>query len=263
MTLRSMPLTCAYSNYLLGGHAATIQVCVCASFQHPINFGSALADPDHVVCHIASSSTLPALSNAQTEKLRILTILSLAHNHPPPLSYSTALAALHLPSDQIPVLEALVTKAIYSDLLTARLSPTTNTENGVGCVYITSVKPVRDVPLSNVPMMETVLSEARNRCARAIADVEAEAARVIDIAQTRASQEHEKKKKLDRLYDKEASLMAARAATAAADRRPDSRRSLHAREDWGRDIAGVMPQILPAYATRLPGMDEVKLDELR
>lgn len=125
--------------------------------------------------------------------------------------------------------------------MTAQLSPTTTTGAGVGCIYITSVKPVRDVPLSSVPLMANVLSEARARCSRAIADVEAEVARVMDAAKARTVHEREKDAKLRRVYNDETFFLVEKGIITSTDKHTTAglKRSLNSEEEGGRDRASV------------------------
>lgn len=125
---------------------------------------------------------LPALSDEQARKLRLLTLLSLASTIKP-LTYEILMESLSLsaPSD----LESLVTAAIYASLITARLSPATSPPT----VNVTSVAPLRDVKPSSLPTMISTLTAWESRCGSVISDIEAEIAKIrADSAQRRATE---------------------------------------------------------------------------
>lgn len=81
-------------------------------------------------------------------------------------------------------LESLVTTAIYSSLLTARLSPASSPPT----VNVTSVAPLRDVKPQSLSKMISVLADWESRCGGVISDIEAE------IANIKANAEKEKVK---------------------------------------------------------------------
>lgn len=128
---------------------------------------------------------LPALDEAQTFKLRQLSLLSLASpfvpSSPTPtdsLTYASLLRSLSL--DDPAQLETLVTQSIYSGLLTARLSPTSNPP----VVNITSVAPLRDLRPQTLPALLQILQTWESRCTSTVSDLEAQ----ISLIRTTAAQ---------------------------------------------------------------------------
>ncbi|KAL3464705.1 hypothetical protein BJX64DRAFT_88872 [Aspergillus heterothallicus] len=125
---------------------------------------------------------LPALSGEQARKLRLLSLLSLASTIKP-LTYDSVMTSLSLsaPSD----LETLVTTAIYSSLITARLSPATNPPT----VNVTSVAALRDVKPTSLPSIISILTAWESRCGSVITDIEQEIAKIrLESARRRASE---------------------------------------------------------------------------
>ncbi|KAJ5709713.1 hypothetical protein N7493_010004 [Penicillium malachiteum] len=125
---------------------------------------------------------LPKLSAEQSKKLRLLTLITLT-TKPKPLTYTSLQMALGLPSTGD--LEALVTSAIYSGLLHARLSPTTTPPS----VNVTSVAPLRDVQPASLSNMAIQLTEWEARCGQVVRDLEAEIQAVKLNAKRRAAKE--------------------------------------------------------------------------
>lgn len=93
------------------------------------------------------------------------------------------MTALSLPSTAD--LESLVTTAIYSSLISARLSPATTPPT----INVTAVTPLRDVQLQSLPKMISLLTEWESRCGEVVSDLEAEIARVKDDAAKRHAKE--------------------------------------------------------------------------
>ncbi|KKK21500.1 hypothetical protein P175DRAFT_0511817 [Aspergillus ochraceoroseus IBT 24754] len=125
---------------------------------------------------------LPPLNDDQARKLRLLSLLSLSATTKP-LTYDALMGALSIsaPAD----LESLVTAAIYSSLITARLSPATAPPT----VNVTSVAPLRDVKPQSLPTMISTLTQWEARCGAVISDIEAEIAKIrADSAQRRAEE---------------------------------------------------------------------------
>lgn len=91
-------------------------------------------------------------------------------------------------------LESLVTTAIYSSLITARLSPATNPPT----VNVTSVAPLRDVRPQTVSTMISVLSEWEGRCGEVIGGIEAEIAKIKAQAAKNRERERERALRLER-----------------------------------------------------------------
>lgn len=91
-------------------------------------------------------------------------------------------------------LESLVTTAIYSSLITARLSPATNPPT----VHVTSVAPLRDVRPQMVSTMISILSEWEGRCGDVIGGIEAEIAKIKAQAAKNRERERERASRLER-----------------------------------------------------------------
>ncbi|KAH2708974.1 hypothetical protein KXV24_000612 [Aspergillus fumigatus] len=100
-----------------------------------------------------------------------------------PLTYKTLMDALSISAPA--ELESLVTKAIYSSLITARLSPASNPP----FVNVTSVAPLRDIKPQSLPMMISLLTQWESRCGDVISDIEAEIAKVKTNAAKRRAKE--------------------------------------------------------------------------
>jgi len=142
----------------------------------------------------ATFSSLPTLSDIQTRKLRLLSLLTIAaektqtttqqHN----LSYSSLCKRLDL--EYTRDLEQLVTTAIYENLLTATLNPSAQT------VVITSVAPLRDLAPGSVGQLLGELSAWSGRCDSVLADLQAEIARIEAQAVKRAAREQRKDKQI-------------------------------------------------------------------
>jgi COP9 signalosome complex subunit 7 len=142
----------------------------------------------------ASSTPLPALSEAQARKLRLLSLLTIAaektnaataqHN----LSYPSLCQRLDLESPRD--LEQLVTAAIYDNLLSATLNPTAQT------VVVTSVAPLRDLAPGSISELLGELSAWSGRCDAVLADLQAEVARIEANALKRAAREQSKEKQI-------------------------------------------------------------------
>lgn len=132
-----------------------------------------------------STSNLPQLSDIQTQKLRLLSLLTLASPFLPlqsssqdPLTYSALLGSLQLSSNH--ELESLITTAIYSGLLTARLSPTSTPPR----VHITSVAPLRDLRPESLSAILRILKTWEGRCVSTITELESQ----INIISTSAAE---------------------------------------------------------------------------
>ena len=131
----------------------------------------------------SASGTLPALSDAQAQKLRLLSLLTIAaeKGKPDNLTYTSLLTRLDLshPSD----LESLVTTAIYTNLLTATLNPSTQT------VIITSVSPLRDLAPGSISTLLSDLSAWSQRCDAVLEDLQSEILAVEARAMKRSREE--------------------------------------------------------------------------
>ncbi|EEH20827.1 hypothetical protein PABG_03058 [Paracoccidioides brasiliensis Pb03] len=138
-----------------------------------------------------STPNLPPLDDKQAEKLLLLTLLTLATAHNP-LTYAIAMKSLSLPNHA--ALESLVTQAIYSSLITARISPATNPR----VIHVTSTAPLRDVHPQSIPIMISVLKEWRGRCSDVIGNIEAEIARIKSEAEKRRAREKIRASRVER-----------------------------------------------------------------
>lgn len=132
-----------------------------------------------------TTPNLPQLNNEQTLKLRLLSLLTLSATIKP-LTYQTLMDALSItaPSE----LESLVTTAIYSSLITARLSPATSPPT----VNVTSVAPLRDVKPESLTTMISILTQWETRCGDVISDIETEIAKIKTDSANRRAKEHAK-----------------------------------------------------------------------
>lgn len=124
---------------------------------------------------------LPALSDAQTLKLRLLSLLSYAAERPGDLGYAPLARRLGLAPAAPLDLEHLVTTAIYHDLAAATLDPAQQ------IVRIASVAPLRDLAPGSVGAMLADMAAWSGRCDAVLADLEAEIASVKRDAATRAA----------------------------------------------------------------------------
>ncbi|KAL9116125.1 MAG: hypothetical protein Q9227_000494 [Pyrenula ochraceoflavens] len=127
-------------------------------------------------------SDLPPLNEAQTLKLRQLSLLSLAAS-PAPLTYPFLMKELHLSTPQD--LETLVTSAVYASLLTARLSPASKPP----CVHVTSVAPVRDLRPGSLPEMLQILETWGKRCTGVVTEIEGQIKSIKEEAAVRKRKE--------------------------------------------------------------------------
>ncbi|EYE92757.1 uncharacterized protein EURHEDRAFT_415122 [Aspergillus ruber CBS 135680] len=130
-----------------------------------------------------STPNLPELNQDQILKLRLLSLLSLAPTIKP-LTYESLMDALSIPTPA--ELESLVTKAIYSSLMTARLSPASDPPT----VNVTSVAPLRDVKPQSLLSMILILTEWESRCGSVISDIEAEIEKIKSNTAKRAAKEN-------------------------------------------------------------------------
>ncbi|KAI0843996.1 hypothetical protein F5Y00DRAFT_213638 [Daldinia vernicosa] len=112
---------------------------------------------------------LPQLNDAQTLKLRQLSLLTLARD-PHNLSYATLQQSLGLPDSR--AVEYLVISAIYAGLIEAQLDPRHQT------VHVSSVSPLRDLAPNSLPSMLTALVTWSDRCTSTLADLEAQVAQI-------------------------------------------------------------------------------------
>jgi len=134
-----------------------------------------------------TTPNLPTLTESQASKLRLLSLLTLASPFGPSnstdttLTYDNLLQSLSLSSNS--ALESLIRTAIYSSLLTARLSPNSTPPT----VHIHSVAPVRDLRPQSLPAMLQILSTWEARCASVTADLESQIAAIRNNATARST----------------------------------------------------------------------------
>ncbi|KIX07825.1 uncharacterized protein Z518_02479 [Rhinocladiella mackenziei CBS 650.93] len=141
---------------------------------------------------------LPELDEPQTFKLRQLSLLTLASpfarsrtNTTNALTYPSLLKSLDLPDAAS--LESLVTQSIYSGLLTARLSPTSNPP----IVNITSVAPLRDLRPQSLPALLQILQTWESRCSSMVNDLEAQISAVRAAAAQRTATQRKRQEVVD------------------------------------------------------------------
>ncbi|PFH57276.1 hypothetical protein XA68_15285 [Ophiocordyceps unilateralis] len=161
--------------------------------------------------YLAAAADLPRLSDAQTLKLRQLSLLTLARDRAN-LSYDALQRALGLASAR--QLENLVIKAVYQGLLHATLDPARQT------VRVTRVAPLRDVQPGSIPEIIAALNSWALRCSSTLVDIEAQMAQVRSTAVTRAADARAADDKLRRL------MADLREPDKAQDPREMSRRGL-------------------------------------
>ncbi|PSK53801.1 COP9 signalosome complex subunit 7 [Elsinoe australis] len=116
--------------------------------------------------HKAASQSLPPLSPAQTHKLKLLSLLTLAStaSSSSDLTYANLTPALGLTTPK--ELEDLVTDAIYADLMQATLDPAR------GVVIVAAVAPLRDLAPGSVGDMIRELEAWAGRCEGVLAEME-------------------------------------------------------------------------------------------
>lgn len=119
---------------------------------------------------------LPALSLAQTQKLRQLSLLTLAQDRSN-LSYDALQKALGLSSAR--QLEDLVITVIYAGLLHATLDPARQ------AVQVNSVAPLRDLAPGSIQNMIVALNNWSDKCTSTLGDLEAQIRNIRAAAATR------------------------------------------------------------------------------
>ncbi|KAI2620395.1 hypothetical protein GGR54DRAFT_97252 [Hypoxylon sp. NC1633] len=120
--------------------------------------------------------SLPQLNDAQTLKLRQLSLLTLASD-PRNLSYASLQQALELPDAR--AVEDLVISAVYAGLVEAQLDPRNKT------VHVSSVSPLRDLAPNAIPPILTALHTWSGRCTATLADLDAQIAAIRENARRR------------------------------------------------------------------------------
>lgn len=141
----------------------------------------------------AQQASLPSLTDSQTHKLRLLTLVTLVSTSTPKatdsLSYSTLQSRLGLTSTQ--AIEQLVTDAIYADLLVATLDPAHQT------VRVSSVAPIRDIAPGSVAGMLAELSRWSTSCDTVLAGLSADMDNVRARARERARRDLRRHREVD------------------------------------------------------------------
>jgi COP9 signalosome complex subunit 7 len=151
--------------------------------------------------NLANASSLPILSKPQQEKLRLLSLLPLARKQSN-LNYNDLQADLALSTDE--ELEKLVTKAIYSNLVTGTLDPARQLVN------ITSVAPLRDLAPGSIPALAATLATWSAQCTSMLATLDADVQRI----KIEAKKSGQQKERVQTLLDEK---------TAAAEKEETSR----------------------------------------
>ncbi|OAQ73466.1 COP9 signalosome subunit 7 (CsnG) [Pochonia chlamydosporia 170] len=124
---------------------------------------------------------LPPLSDAQTLKLRQLSLLTLARDRSN-LSYDALQKTLGLTSAR--QLEELVITVIYAGLLHATLDPARQ------AIQVNSVAPLRDLSPGSIQDLITALNNWSERCTLTLSDLEAQ---IRNIQASAAKREKEKR----------------------------------------------------------------------
>lgn len=133
---------------------------------------------------------MPSLNDAQTLKLRQLSLVSLARDRSN-LSYGALHKALGLSSAR--ELEELVITAMYAGLLHATLDPANE------AVQVTSVAPLRDLQPDAIPAMVQALRNWSERCDSTLGDLEAQIRTIRASAAVRQNEKRAAENKLQSL----------------------------------------------------------------
>ncbi|KAK2002940.1 PCI domain-containing protein [Colletotrichum falcatum] len=142
--------------------------------------------------YLSSAQQLPQLNDAQTLKLRQLSLLTLARDRSN-LSYAALQSALGLSSAR--ALEDLVISAIYAGLVDATLDPHRQV------VQINSLAALRDLAPGAVPPMIRALHAWSSRCESTLEDLEAQIAGIRDAAARRQRDKADQEARLAMLVD--------------------------------------------------------------
>ncbi|KAI9816954.1 MAG: hypothetical protein M1832_004938 [Thelocarpon impressellum] len=143
---------------------------------------------------------LPPLNDAQTKKLRLLSLLPLCASAAP-LTYSYLQNELGLANPR--TLEDLIISATYAGLLSAKLSPSNKT------VQVSSVAPLRDLAPGSVPRLAETLDAWDARCTALVRDLQTQ----IGAIKTRAAERRRRDSDL-----RAATVKALQAALGGADK---------------------------------------------
>lgn len=93
-------------------------------------------------------------------------------------------------------LEALVTKAIYLDLISAKMSPATSP----AVIYVTATAPMRDIRPNSLPNMLSSLNAWRDRCLSAVSYIEQQIENIHKEAEARHEHEQQLTERQKRLF---------------------------------------------------------------
>ncbi|KXH37122.1 PCI domain-containing protein [Colletotrichum simmondsii] len=140
----------------------------------------------------SASGSLPQLNDAQTLKLRQLSLLTLARDRSN-LTYAALQSALGLPSTR--ALEDLVISAIYAGLLDATLDPHRQV------VQVNSLAALRDLAPGAVPPMIAALRAWSSRCESTLGDLESQIAGIRDAAARRQREKAAQDARLAKLVE--------------------------------------------------------------
>jgi len=140
---------------------------------------------------------LPELNEAQTLKLRQLSILSLAKDKAN-LTYAALAEKLGLSGGL--ELENTVISTIYAGLITATLDPAHQ------LVRVSSVAPLRDLAPGSIPALLTTLKAWSGRCESTLAELEAQMAAIRAQAARKAADKAAWDKQLAKAVDEEKTL---------------------------------------------------------
>jgi COP9 signalosome complex subunit 7 len=134
---------------------------------------------------VANASALPSLNEKQLEKLKQLSLITIASRGSQYLTYSSLLQELDLSS--VRALEDLVISAIYADLLHAKLDTKSQ------FVEVSSTAG-RDVAPTEIPSMIETLTRWCGQCEDVLADIDAQMKAVHDeaVQKKKESDEYEK-----------------------------------------------------------------------
>ncbi|KAF2668705.1 hypothetical protein BT63DRAFT_374611 [Microthyrium microscopicum] len=189
---------------------------------------------------------LPKLSPAQTQKIKLLSLLPLARLHSP-LPYSTLQTALELPD--IETLEALVTSAISASLITGTL------DSQAAVVHVDSIAPLRDLGPGTLPELTNEFDAWSTRCATVLSELAAEEERIRQTAQLRA----ERQERATKLFDKR---VQAEQGGGADDKGGRGKRGLDDKEasvddEDAMDVDGENGRMKGIKRTLLGGMNKI------
>ncbi|CAK7269098.1 hypothetical protein SEPCBS119000_003394 [Sporothrix epigloea] len=159
----------------------------------------------------AHASPLPPLTEAQANKLRQLSLISLATDRSS-LGYDHLIQALRLTDDS--QLESLVMATVYAGLVTGTLDPAHRV------VRIGSVAPMRDLAPDSIPKLHAALCNWSQRCQTTLAELDDQIAGIRRVAAARAEESQKWDAQVKRAVDLE-------------------KRSLLNKEKMGSDGSGV------------------------